>query len=293
MSGGAFNQFVVSPRKQLRGSPPSIGVAVVRLWTTFGRQVRDARLARGWSAAELARRAGISPPFVHLIETGQSGSAEAAARIAQALSRQAELNLIDPRRLRSGRASLEVDVVHSAMGELEAAHLRRLGYRVGLDEPYQHYQFAGRADVVAWDVEARALLHIENRSRFPDFQSMAGSFNAKRAYLGRSLGERAGVAAWASETHVIAALWSSEVLHAIRLRTESFRSICPNSTDSFASWWAGLAPSAGTAATLVVLDPLAAGRQRLFISLEDALIARPRYRGYSDAASALERGQSG
>ena len=55
------------------------------------------------------------------------------------------------------------------MGEYEASHLRALGFKVGIDEPYQHYQFAGRADLVAWDVDARAFLHIENGTRFPDF----------------------------------------------------------------------------------------------------------------------------
>ena len=135
---------------------------------------------------------GLSPAFVYAIEAGRSGSAEAAARIAAALGRRAELKLVDPRK-RETRPSLSADPVHSAMGELEAAHFAGLGFRVGIDEPYQHYQFAGRADLVAWDVDARALLHIENRTRFPDFQEMAGAFNAKREYLADSLATRAGV----------------------------------------------------------------------------------------------------
>jgi hypothetical protein len=36
------------------------------------------------------------------------------------------------------------------MGEFEARHFRPIVDGVGLDEPYQHYQFAGRADFVAW-----------------------------------------------------------------------------------------------------------------------------------------------
>jgi hypothetical protein len=44
----------------------------------------------------------------------------------------------------------------------------------------QFYQFAGRADVVAWNVEERALLHIEIRTRFPDLQEMAGSTSVSR-----------------------------------------------------------------------------------------------------------------
>jgi hypothetical protein len=226
---------------------------------------------------------------VYLIESGQSGSAEGAARIAKALGRRAELELVNPRRQTGQSASLSVDLVHSAMGEFEAAHLRALGIRVGLDEPYQRFHFAGRADLIAWDQAARSLLHIENRSRFPDFQQMAGSFNAKRAYLAKALGERYGVSRWASETHVIAALWSSEILHALRLRTESFRAICPDPPDGFMQWWMGDPPRTGVTSSLVVLDPLAAGRRRPFVAVDQALAARPRYRGYADAVGALAR----
>lgn len=50
------------------------------------------------------------------------------------------------------------------------AHLRRSGFEVAIAEPHQHYQFAGRADRLGWDLDRRALIHIENRTRFPDMQ---------------------------------------------------------------------------------------------------------------------------
>lgn len=281
----------MSPRKKLREEAPLIESAVAQLWLAFGLQVREARRARHWSIKELATRSDLSPAFVYAIEGGRSGSAEAAARIAASLGRRAELELVDPRK-REGRASLSADSVHSAMGELEAAHLARLGFRVGIDEPYQHYQFAGRADLVAWDVDARALLHIENRTRFPDFQEMAGAFNAKREYLADSLATRAGVTRWQSQAHVIAALWSSEVLHVLRLRTASFRALCPDPAQAFEAWWKGSPPRVGASSTLIVLDPAAAGRQRTWITLDDAMGARARHRGYSDAAATLERNGS-
>ena len=177
------------------------------------------------------------------------------------------------------------------MGEFEAGHLRsawahrKIG--IGIDEPYQHYQYAGRADLTAWDLENAALLHIENRTRFPDFQEMAGAFNSKKAYLGKALAERLGVRRWHSETHVIAALWSSEVLHTLRLRANSFEALCPDPPDAFGTWWSGEVPPAGKSVALILLDPLATGRQRTFIGLADARVAKPRYRGYADAAQAL------
>lgn len=173
------------------------------------------------------------------------------------------------------------------MGEFEARHLRALGFSVGIDEPYQHYQFAGRADVLAWDVERRALLHIENRTRFPDLQEMAGSYNAKRAYLAASIGERVGISRWAAETHVIAGLWSAEVLHTLRLRPETFRSICPEDGSAFRLWWSGEPPGSGSTSSLIVLDPVASGRERPFVTLPGALHVRPRHGGYADLARSL------
>jgi len=278
----------MSPRKKLREEAPNVQTAVSQLWLAFGLQVREARRSRRWSVHELATRSDLSPAFVYAVETGQSGSAEAAARIAAALGRRAELQLVDPRR-RETRPSLSGDAVHSAMGELEAAHFMALGINVGLDEPYQHYQFAGRADLVAWDVDAQALLHIENRTRFPDFQEMAGAFNAKRAYLAEALAARTGVPNWNSQTHVIVALWSSEVLHAVRLRSASFRALCPDPALAFQTWWEGEPPKTGASRVLIVLDPTATRRQRAWISLDDAMSARPRHRGYSDAVARLAR----
>lgn len=93
------------------------------------------------------------------------------ARLASALGLRFEATMLDPRRPAAGRGG---DTVHAAMGELEAARLGARGFRVAIDEPYQHYQFAGRADVVAWDTDARALLHLENRTRFPNLQERPG-----------------------------------------------------------------------------------------------------------------------
>jgi hypothetical protein len=173
------------------------------------------------------------------------------------------------------------------MGELELRHLRPFGRPLALDEPYQHYQFAGRADLVSWDLAARALLHIENRTRFPDLQAAAGAYNAKRAYLGRALAGRLGISGWRSETHAMVALWSAEVLHALRLRPESFRALCPDPPEAFERWWRGAPASAGETSTLIVLDPLVAGRQRSFVGLEEALHVRPRHRGYASVAARL------
>ena len=181
------------------------------------------------------------------------------------------------------------DSVHSLMGNVEAEILQGHRRGVALDEPYQHYQFAGRADLVAWSVADRALLHIENRTRFPNLQESFGSYNAKRTYLAPALAERLRVpGGWVTVTHAIVALWSAEVLHSLRLRTASFRAIAPDDPAPLITWLTGGIPGAGVTSTFVVLDPVEGPRRRRWIGLEHALRAEPRYRGYAEAAQVFE-----
>lgn len=235
----------------------------------------------------LANKAGLSVAAVHSAESGRPAYLQTYVAIADALGLRLGIVVQDARRRQATRIG-EADLVHAAMGELEAVRMSSFSFKVGIDEPYQHYQFAGRADLVAWDPEARALLHIENRTRFPNMQEAAGAWNAKRSYLPAALAERLGMRrGWASVTHVMVGLWSAEVLHTLRLRTATFRALCPEPADAFAGWWSGHVPAAGKTATLVMLDPCAGGRQRIFVGLDDALNVKPRHRGYADAAERL------
>lgn len=181
----------MSPRKLEQSAPPRVRAALTRLGVAFGRDVRDERHRRGWRLVDVARRAGISRSEVHRVENAQSVSLDACVRVGMALGFEPELNLRPPRAVGTTRL---VDPVHAALGEIEATVLRGFGAGVRVDEPYQHYQFAGRADVVAWNATERSLLHIENRTRFPDLQEFAGAWNAKRAYLPDVLAARFGIA---------------------------------------------------------------------------------------------------
>jgi transcriptional regulator with XRE-family HTH domain len=268
--------------------------ALARMAFEAGHQVHAARVRRGWTLRDLADRAGVSPAVVHGLETGDTVSQETIARVATALGMRPSLVLADSRdRTSSARAPRldGEDFVHAAMGEVEAQALARPQRTIAIDEPYQHYQFAGRADVLVRDHEN--LLHIENRTRFPNIQEAAGAWNAKRQYLARSIADRAGVGPrrWRSVTHVMAGLWSSEVLHAIRLRRASFTALCPDPPDAFQTWLYGEEPAPGTTSTLVVLDPAVpfGSRRRTVARTTEPPILNPRYRGYADAAAALRR----
>ncbi len=258
-----------------------------RASVAIGAAVGQERQRRGWSLTELAARARLSVGTVSGVEAGRTTSFETCARLAVALGLDFEVALPSRRRPDARPAS---DVVHAAMGEHEARWLTRRGFELAIDYPYQHYQFAGRADLLAWTTEPPAMLHIENRTRFPDLQSAAGSFNAKRRYLAGALAVHLGIPGFLSQTHVMAGLWSAEVIHAVRLRRASFLALCPDSDERLRSWLRGQPPVRGSSSTFVLLDPLAQGRQARTIGMDRVLSGvRPRVRGYAEAAQGLQR----
>lgn len=259
---------------------------------TAGQRVRNERLRRRWTLRDLADRAGVSAAHLQELESSVPVSLETYARVMTALDLWPELLAIDPRQRQRAHVQ-DQDFVHAAMGELQASRFRASGFTVAMDEPYQHYQFAGRADVVAWDSTRLALLHIENRTGFPNVQEVLGSYSAKRSYLAGVLAQRLEISGghWLSVSHVIVALWSAEVLHVLRLRTETFRAACPDPATDIHGWWAGrLPPNRGVTSSLVLFDPSPdVPDHRRFATLDDVLPVRPRYHDYADAIARLKR----
>ncbi len=258
-----------------------------------GTELRAARISRQWTLREVADRAGIAVGSAQAAESGRPVSLQTYARLAIALGQRPVLSFeAGPARMTVGRSRGAVDLVHAAMGEVEAHQLARHGYSLALDEPYQHFQFAGRADLLAWDLDARALLHIENKSRLPDIQDLAGSYNAKRAYLAAVMAERLGIgpSGWRTVTHALVALWSSEVIHVLRLREATFAALCPSPLEPFAAWWNGDPLASGVTSSLVLFDPAPdLGPRRLrFVGADRVATIERRYRGYADAAEALD-----
>jgi hypothetical protein len=54
----------------------------------------------------------------------------------------------------------------------------------------------------------------------------------------------------------MAGLWSSEVLHVLRLGRATFAALCPDAPDAFHAWLAVEEPPDGVTSSLVVLDPV-------------------------------------
>jgi transcriptional regulator with XRE-family HTH domain len=277
----------MSPRAHNRPLPRPRTLAD-RIALELGMELREARRRRGWTMRDAGCRAGLTVSGVQRLEAGAHGSITSYARMAVALGLSPDFSM-SARHIPDSQR--DADPVHAAMGEAEATHLRERGSEILIDEPYQHYQFAGRADVLAIDRARRALLHIESSTRFPDLQAFAGSYNAKRAYLVPDLARRLGIpGGFRSVTHAVAGLWSSGVIHVVRLRPASFRAACPDPTDAFAAWWTG-----GGAATwrLQHVRPVrspAGGRRsspRRWVGPEAVATVEARYRGYADAVARL------
>lgn len=275
----------MSPGTATRKPLPSADALASRTAVGLGAAVLAQRQRRGWTTRTLAERARIAPGTVSGVEAGRRASLDVYARLASALGFTLDISLAGRKRRQSHEGQ---DQVHAALGEHWAKLLQALTYHVFIDHPYQHYQFAGRTDVLSWSLEPPALLRIENRTRFPDLQQAAGSFNAKRQYLARTVATRLGIRGFESETHVMAGLWSAEVSHSVRLRPATFKSLCPDDAGPFHAWLAGHPPAAGVTSAFILLDPFASGRQAPTAGLHAAIErARPRFRGYAEAARRL------
>jgi hypothetical protein len=280
----------MSPRSAAPATPAAAALAE-RVAVAIGAALRAERERRRWNLQDVAARARVALSTVSGIEAGRRASLDTYARLAVALGLTLDVALESRRRRPNHQRS---DLVHAAMGELWASWLHGHGHHVEVDHPYQHYQFAGRADVLAWRTDPPALLHIEDRTRFPDLQHAAGSYNAKRQYLAQTVARKLGIRRFASETHVMAGLWSSEVIHSVRLRSATFRSLCPDPDDRLTAWLSGRPPISGHTSTFVLLDPFASGRQARAVGLARVLAGtRPRMRGYQEAAERLSAGDRG
>jgi len=254
-----------------------------RLAITIGAAIREERRRRGMSIRDLASLAGLGASTVHAVECGRPSAIRTYAALALALGFRTEFTMQSRRQRPTPR---DEDPVHAAMGEFEARHFQSLGFRTLLDEPFQHYQFSGRGDFGAIAIRPAHLLHIENKTRVVNVQDAIGSFNAKRAYLGREMADRIGVGSWESELHVLAMLWSAETIHAVRLHRATMTSVCPDEPGAFERWWRGEPQGTGRRSVLIFLDP-AAETGRAWAGLDRLDGLRPRYRGYAEAARPL------
>ena len=277
----------MSPRRALEPAAPAVLARVDAVFAAAGARVREIRLHRQWTTARLAQEAGISREMVYRVERGEPASIETLARLGAGLGLRLEMTFEDPRG--KGRPARAQDPVHAAIVELLAARYAAHGRIVAVDEPFQHYQFAGRADLAVVDRAGPDLLHHEVKTAIPNVGELAGAWNVKRQYLAGVLAERHGVrGGFRSVTHVLTIAWTAECLHLVRLRMATIRALGPDSADAFGAWWDGSRPRApGVTATAILLDPIGRPRAPAWVGLDGARTVRPRHPGYAGLLEAL------
>ncbi len=272
----------MSPFRTVQPATPAVLARATAICAALGAQVRAARVRRRWTTERLALEAGTSRSLVYLVERGDTTTIETYARFGSALGLRLEVSLEDPRtKARPGRAE---DPVHAAIVEVLAARYAAQGRLVGADEPFQHFQFAGRADVTATDPVGPDLLHHEVKTAIPNLGELAGAWNVKRQYLAQALADRHAIpGGFRSVTHVLTIAWTADCLHVLRLRGATIRSLGPDAPDAFARWWDGARPVAtGITSTVVVFDPVERPRAPAWAPVDDLGALRPRHRGYAD-----------
>ncbi len=271
----------MSPQPTVRPITPAVLARLDALAASLGADVRATRQRRRWTTKQLAERAGLSRALVYRVERGDLSTLETYARLGAALALPIEVSFDDPRTRAPRRAE---DPVHAAIVEMLAARYATQDRLVVADEPFQHYQFAGRADLAVIDPAGPDLLHHEVKTAIANVGELAGAWNVKRQYLARALAERHAMPdGFRSVTHVLTIAWTAECLHVIRLREATIRSLGPDASETFEAWWRGARPGApAVISTVVVLDPVARPRAMAWAPLRDVRTLRPRHAGYAD-----------
>jgi len=289
MSAEVFSSRAMSPFRTVRPASAATLARVDAIHAAAGEEVRAARRRRRWSCDRLADEAGVSRTLVYLVERGEPTTFETYVRLGAALGLRVDLAFEDPRA--KGRQVRSQDPVHAAIVEQLAARYAAQARLVAVDEPFQHYQFAGRADLAVVDPAGPDLLHHEVKTAIPNLGELAGAWNVKRQYLARALAERhASRGGFRSVTHVLTIAWTADCLHVVRLRRATLRALGPDSAAAFAAWWDGGRPRApGVTATVVLLDPVDRPRAPIWVGLEEARTARTRHKGYAALLDALGR----
>jgi transcriptional regulator with XRE-family HTH domain len=158
----------------------------------LGLTLRALRRRRGWTQADVARRARLSQSTVSRVERGEGAelTSRTLERVAEAL--EARLSV---RVLYAGEAADRLlDAAHAAIVDDVVILLRGLGWDVATEVTFAFFGERGSVDVLALHRASGSLLVVEVKSAVPDLQSMQASLDTKVRLAGRIASQRGWVA---------------------------------------------------------------------------------------------------
>lgn len=168
-----------------------MGDAEIHLRSVLARSIRDTRLARGWTQAELGRRARVSRTFVTKVEGAKGDTSVAAvAALVDALGIDAELSLRAPF-LADRRRQREP--AHARCVAYAQRQYERDGWQTAREVEIAHARSHGWIDLLAYRPETSALAVNEVKTEIEDLgriERTMGWYEREAWELARGLGWR-------------------------------------------------------------------------------------------------------
>ncbi len=158
----------------------------------FGLSIRALRRRRGWTQAELGRRAGVSGSAISRVERGEGDrlSARALARITDALGARLLLRVL----WQGEELDRLLDAAHARLVEVVLLRLTADGWLAVPEVTFLVGRERGAIDILAWHARTASLLVVEVKSVVPDVQATLAGIDRK-ARLAPSIARDRGWAA--------------------------------------------------------------------------------------------------
>jgi HTH-type transcriptional regulator/antitoxin HipB len=156
----------------------------------IGQSIRALRHRRGWTQAELGRRAGCSASTISRLERGQARSVSlgVVVRLLEALDARLLTKVV----WRGGELDRLLDADHAALQEAWSRRKARAGGWIGRQEvTYNVYGERGSIDDLAYHAETRTLMVSELKTGIYDAQETLARIDQKER-LARQIASRFG-----------------------------------------------------------------------------------------------------
>ncbi len=165
----------------------------------LGSTLRALRIRAGWTQADVATRAGVTPATVSRLERGLGESLPLRSIRAVALALDAWVDIL--LRWRGGELDRLVNAGHAALHEALARWLAAVGgWDVAPEVSFAIYGERGVIDVLAWHTATSTLLVVELKTELVDISEVLGTLDRKVRLAPRIAAERSWearmVASW-------------------------------------------------------------------------------------------------